>query len=317
MQFRSYSDLARTLNLGLWKIPPDVDVIVSVPRSGTIPATMLALSLNMPTTDVEGLLQGRLNMIGETRRFRPVTTRLSECSHALILDDSVLSGKTLQKVKERISEAAPPLKVTYAAVYVTPEASKLVDLYFELCPTPRVFEWNCLHHATLGMACIDLEGVLSPDRRKDPAGADDSWLPLFRPTHRLHHIVSRRSEAFRREAEDWLQMHGIAYDRLSMAGLGQAGTRSAGALKGRVLRRDARARMFISGTPSEAPAIAAHGGKPVICVGNARLYPPPTLSPARLQLRSRRLIDVASERCRQLLFPWLRGWSSPAPARFD
>ena len=297
MEFRSYADLARTLTKNRLRVPPDVDVVVSIPRSGIIPATMLALALNRPMTDVEGLLAGRLISAGDTRRFRPLPQTLRDCRHALVVDDSILSGNTLSKVRQRIADARLPLKITYAAVYATQESARLVDIYFEICPNPRLFEWNYLHHKFLGTAIVELDGVICPrpgeTARNDantPAFLRDA-LPHIHPSHRIHHLVTRQPARLRAETEDWLQRHRIAYDRLSLFDppAGSQDWQSAyAAWKADLLKADDEATLFIQAEPDGASEIARRSGKPVICFETHRMYPPRELSLPAVQLRARR-----------------------------
>ncbi|HEX2099826.1 MAG TPA: phosphoribosyltransferase, partial [Candidatus Synoicihabitans sp.] len=92
MEYRSYADLTRAVTNGLWRVPADVDLVVAIPRSGIVPATVIALGLNVPTTDVDGLLSDRLIASGHTRRLRRPVERVSDCRHALVVDDSVRTG---------------------------------------------------------------------------------------------------------------------------------------------------------------------------------------------------------------------------------
>jgi adenine/guanine phosphoribosyltransferase-like PRPP-binding protein len=57
MNYRSIADLNRVVATSLHLVPTDIDVVVGVPRSGMLPATLLALYLHLPLTDVEGLIE--------------------------------------------------------------------------------------------------------------------------------------------------------------------------------------------------------------------------------------------------------------------
>ena len=59
MNYRSINDLNKTIIDNLYLLPRDIDLIVGVPRSGLLAANLLALYLNLPMTDVKGLLEGR------------------------------------------------------------------------------------------------------------------------------------------------------------------------------------------------------------------------------------------------------------------
>ena len=44
----SYSDLHSIIQQNLWKIPQDIDLVIGIPRSGLMPASHIATSLNLP-----------------------------------------------------------------------------------------------------------------------------------------------------------------------------------------------------------------------------------------------------------------------------
>lgn len=299
MDYRTFADLSRTLLGQIHRLPRDIDLIVAVPRSGMIPASIIALALNLPLTDVEGLLSGRLIAEGRTRRFRRSPVTAHECKHALVIDDSVRSGGTMEEVRNRLLAADLNLKTTFAAVYATKESQLMVDLHFDICPFPRIFEWNFLHHAVLRNACVDIDGVLCVD--PTPAENDDGpryarflaeAQPLHLPTVRIHRLVTSRLEKYRSQTEAWLKAHGIEYDHLSMLDLPDAATRrrlkAHAPFKTKVYQTDAKAILFIESEPWQAKAIAHDSGKPALCVGDLRLYKPEALSKASLGLEMTR-----------------------------
>ena len=53
MNYRSISDLNNVILQRLHILPRDFDLIVGVPRSGMMPANLLALYLNKPFTDIK------------------------------------------------------------------------------------------------------------------------------------------------------------------------------------------------------------------------------------------------------------------------
>ena len=318
MEFRSYADLSRLLQDNLSRIPADVDLIAALPRSGTIPACMLALALNLPTTDLDALEAQLPIVTGQTRRFRQFSESLAAYRHVLVVDDTVHTGRNFTDARQRVAALGLKMKVTYAAVYASPEGVRHVDFHFEQCPFPRVFEWNYLHQATLSEACIDIDGVLCLDPTNEQN--DDGPLyreflrcakPRFRPETRVYHLVTNRLEKYRAETEDWLQANKVQFEKLSMLDLPSAAERrrlrAHAIFKGEVYRADHRAEVFVESEVRQAPVIAALAGKPVICIGDQRYYPAPgerlphalslsPLRPARRLLRGvrRRLLPPGS-----------------------
>ena len=54
LNFRGLSDLERALQTTALPLPRDVRLVVGVPRRGILAASVLALQLNLPLTDVAG-----------------------------------------------------------------------------------------------------------------------------------------------------------------------------------------------------------------------------------------------------------------------
>lgn len=52
MTYTTYEDLSNCIRRNVWKVPADVDLIVGVPRSGMIPALMLAELMNKRCADL-------------------------------------------------------------------------------------------------------------------------------------------------------------------------------------------------------------------------------------------------------------------------
>ena len=65
MNYRSVADLNRSIVSWLPSLPGDIELIVGVPRSGLLAANLLALHRNLPLTDIDGLLAGRIFESGD------------------------------------------------------------------------------------------------------------------------------------------------------------------------------------------------------------------------------------------------------------
>ena len=103
--YRSISDLASVISKNINIVPIDIDLVVGVPRSGMLPASMIALHLNTPLTDIYSYIDNRPLMAGQTRRVKK--NSLSQCNqakHILVVDDSIASGKSMQTAMSLLSE---------------------------------------------------------------------------------------------------------------------------------------------------------------------------------------------------------------------
>src|ERR1700730_14905231 len=120
MNYRSVADLEPASRNWLGKLPSDIELIVGVPRSGMLVANLLALHLNLPMTDVEGLLQGRMIHAGARFQCNEMPALLATKRRILVVDDSVLDCNQPKMLKDRIGSAGMHHDILYAAPYVAP-----------------------------------------------------------------------------------------------------------------------------------------------------------------------------------------------------
>ena len=159
MNYRNIKDLNNIILQKLSIIPRDFDLIVGVPRSGMLPANLLALYLNRPYTDIDSFLNGHIYKAGARSQFFDS----GEHKKVLVVEDSIASGSAMTEVKEILKHLANKFTIKYCAVYVVPGKEKMVDYYFEKVALPRYFQWNIFNHTTLEKACFDIDGVLCVD----------------------------------------------------------------------------------------------------------------------------------------------------------
>ena len=285
MNYRSVADLNEQVVSLSTRLPRDVEVVVGIPRSGLLPASLLALHLNLPLTDVEGLVGGKLFSGGFRVKSKQASDFLATKRNVLVVDDSVGAGNQLRATKQELTEAGLPHTLRYAAVYMMPGSEEVVDFFCEPVPYPRVFEWNFMHHGQLSMSCIALEGVLCREPSPEEKGGDKTnseayraYLegadPLHLPTKRVGWIVSCRPETARAQTRVWLERHRVAYEELVMLGSkGDAQTDGYVARKAAVYKRTG-ARLFIERALPGARSIAEEAGRPVFCVDSREMIYP-------------------------------------------
>lgn len=274
MNYRSYADLSRTIVQHIARIPHDIDLVVAVPRSGYLAAGIIALTLNRPLIDVEGFIEGRSPQNGSSRK--PFTRE--GCKHALIVDDSVLSGTSLQKIRARIAKAELGCRISYAAAFVTPQSKKLVDYFFDICPFPRQFEWNVFHHEHLSRCCVMLDGVLGHPSREVTYRDTPRFII---PTYPVRHLIALRQGQTHEDTAAWLAAHGVTYERLTLlddSASEASGIETLARRKAQLYARDHGAKLFIEEDPAQAGQISHIAGKPVLCTRTQSiLHPPPFL----------------------------------------
>ena len=319
MNYRSVADLNEQVVSLSTRLPRDVEVVVGIPRSGLLPASLLALHLNLPLTDVEGLVEGKLFSGGFRVKSKQASDFLATKRNVLVVDDSVGAGNQLRATKQELAEAGLPHTLRYAAVYMMPGSEEVVDFFCEPVPYPRVFEWNFMHHGQLSMSCMALEGVLcrepSPEEKAgDRANSEayraylESADPLHLPTKRVGWIVSCRPETARARTRAWLERHGVAYEELIMLGsMGDAQTDGCVAQKAAVYKKTG-ARLFIERALPGARSIAEGAGRPVFCVDTREMIYP-GVEPKSLLKGSK--LDYAVSTARVKVRRRLRGLFGP------
>jgi orotate phosphoribosyltransferase len=300
VQYRTVSDLDADTRRLARSLPRDVDLIVGIPRSGLLAANLLCLRLNCPMTDVDGLLSRRLLSTG--RRLNDDAFDWDDLERVVVVDDSVNTGGEMRRTAARLSAAALPFSVEYAAVYIAPGGYRYVDYWAEVVPNPRVFGWNIYHHPILRHACVDLEGVL----QQTPVGTDGGLLPggvsatvdrsASVPSTRLGWVVSTRPESDRPAVRAWLADNGVAYDRLVLVGGADGADRdeSDRAARKAAFYRSTDAKLFLEGSGRQAAEIARLTNRPVYCDETDRMVTGPTIGRVR-----RRLVDRWSARLRR------------------
>jgi uncharacterized HAD superfamily protein/hypoxanthine phosphoribosyltransferase len=274
MRFRSIADLSALLVRDSDRFR-SFDLIVGIPRSGLMAATLLSLLIHRPVIDLDGYLSARRAWGG-----RRLAVSGGRPRRVLVLDDSVNTGAAMAEARARL--AGRDDAVTYACVFLVPGGERLVDMYCEMVPHPRVFEWNVFHHGYGRHFCFDMDGVLCAD----PSEADNddgcAYLeflakarPLRIPAVEIGCIVTCRLDQYRRPTEDWLSRHGIRFRELVMMPCSTAAERKAfghARFKAQVYagRRDAM--LFIESCDSQAREIHRLTGRPVLAVSAMMLH---------------------------------------------
>lgn len=284
MNFITMEQLNRCIYENINKIPQDIDLVVGIPRSGSFVANMLALYRNLPYTSIDGYVEKRKLRAGNTRKCAGWIQRVEQAKKVLVVDDSISSGRALKEAKRLIKESGMKAEHLYLAVYALENNLHMVDLYFEVCHMPRVFEWNYMHSWVLEYCCVDIDGVLC----EDPSFLDNddgkryrrfllNAKPKMLPTKKVGYIVTARLEKYREETEAWLRRHGVLYGHLVMLGAASGKERrrqgSHGAFKGSVFQRT-NCSLFIESSYEQAVEICKVAGKQVFCTDRNVLITP-------------------------------------------
>jgi len=271
LSVRSLADLNAAIAANLHRIDRSAfDCIVGIPRSGMIPASIIATHLQMPLADPIGYGQGIVH--GRSG------AQVSVGKRVLLVDDSCNKGRAMARAVKLLPKGTDVVRLAVFGPYQV-EPSSVCDMWFEVVHGPRAFAWNLQKHRRLPRWGFDMDGVICRDCAK--AENDDgprykdflmSVEPLFVPQRPIGHIVTGRAEKYRRETEAWLRRHGVEFEALHMtpyhtkaermSAMKFAGGR--GGWKARIAA-DLGVEFFVESCPKQAGIIAREAGIPVFC----------------------------------------------------
>lgn len=274
MNYRTISDMNQVILKRLYIIPRDIDLIVGIPRSGMFPASLLALYLNRPVTDLNSFINGHIYKTGERGQFIDIR----QFKKVLIVDDSIASGSAMLKCKEQLKDLDNLFEIKYSAIYVIPGKQQMVDYVFDYVPLPRYFQWNILNHSILEKTCVDIDGVLCVDPTQEQNDDGERYKdfilnaqPLFIPGAKIGALVTSRLEKYRKETEIWLENNKIKYEKLVMLNLPDKESRmkaNCHASHKAKEYQNPNYSLFIESSISQALDINKTTGKPVLCTEN-------------------------------------------------
>lgn len=273
IEYRSFPDMNEAILRNLHRLPRDIDLVVGIPRSGMLPANLIALYLNKPYVDIDSYVEGRIYTSGD----RGQSVSLKDVRKVLIMDDSIAYGRTKEKVLQKLNtiKSGNRKEYVYGVVYASREGKEKVDFYCEIVEGTRAFQWNLFHHQTIiPHSCFDIDGVLCPDPTVDDDGplytAYIASAPiLHKPSVEIDTIVTTRLEKYRDVTEGWLRSHGIKYKRLVMLDMPTKEERTRwgkhGIFKGEIYR-DSDCYLFVESSLLQAEDIVRISHKPVFCI---------------------------------------------------
>lgn len=268
--------VADTLTL-VGRLPSDLSAIAGIPRSGMLPASILATLLHLPLFSL--CRQRGLIPIGHGKR-------LHEAQHSagplLVIDDSVNSGKAMWQARQTLLSAALQVAPLFAAVYCRPESIGCLDYYARLAPLPHLFEWNLCNCLQAKGIAFDFDGVLCDDFSGHEEHEEEylAFLETARPRwlprrHPVPLIVTARLEKYRPQTEAWLRRHRIEVRQLVMGPWRDLHERRrafrAGPYKGAAYLAT-QCSLFIESDERQAAEIFEHTGRPVLCAASGRLF---------------------------------------------
>lgn len=288
MEYITINDLNNTIRKNLWKIPRDIDFVITIPRSGSIAGSIISSYLNLPMIDIEGYMHDIKPYGGG--RIGYYNANHKTYNRALVVDDTVCNGKAMNEAKKKLSSKTG-VELVYMCVYLEGRASNTVNFYLEDIRNKTenykkvvLYEWNLFQHYEFVMLkCLyDIDGVFCldpPDERRteDYLQYIQNATPLFIPRTKIGGIITYRLIKNQEITKNWLKSNGISYNRLIMFDAQTWDERnnkgiSPGRYKGEYYKTHNEFELFVESDDNQAREIASISHKPVYCVETNKMY---------------------------------------------
>lgn len=283
MNYRTITDISKLIDNNINRFHfENFELIVGIPRSGMIPASIIALKLNLPVISLSDLIENSNVKTGITRKAKGKLVRAQDAKKVLIIDDSYNSGKSLKEIQGDIDKLREKIDIKLAVAYSSIKNNSDIDFYLEYLPQPRCFEWNLFHSSIVNKTLFDIDGVVCydpSDKDNDDGILYKKFLknaePKFIPSMEVKAFVTSRLEKYRKETEDWFEKNNITYQNLIMSKHESAEIRRINgdhAVHKANYYKKSDAILFIESDELQAKKIAKISGKDVICIDTNKLY---------------------------------------------
>ena len=249
--------------------------VLGIPRSGMLPASMIAIWLNLPLYTINSI-SGDIEPMSGCEKFGGGRMRRHEDSGGklLVVDDTVFAGRAMADIKEKINQDA-----VYATVYAHPNSLNKVDFFAKELAPPHILEWNLFNCSYIESTLLDFDGILCPNVPLDKCSNEELYIDYIKnvepfyhriPKTRCYGIVTARLEKYRDVTEAWLRKYNIGYRSLTMYPTEKEEVRDknhiqeAANFKAKHFAQSS-AHFFVESELPEAVIIRKESGKFVIC----------------------------------------------------
>jgi len=248
--------------------------VLGIPRSGMLPASVLAMWLNLPLYGIDS--SGKVGILSAATEFGGIRMKsyTNNKDALLVVDDTIYAGTAIDDMKKKIDGEA-----FYAVVYAKPSARYKADFFGRQLPPPHLLEWNLFNCTYIEHALLDFDGIFSPNVPYEACQDENKYIDYIKNVKPFYHripktfckgIVTARLEKYRDITEEWLKKHGINYGFLKMYPTEDEQKRNnnhveeASTFKANAFI-DSSAKFFIESEIAEAILIRQKSGKFVIC----------------------------------------------------
>lgn len=276
MEYITYETMCRDIRQNLTKIPRDVCGVLGIPRSGMLPATIIAEHLNIGLCTLDAAMS--MGVDAALRSHGGRSLRKTSSRRLLVVDDSCYYGNALTSVRDTLSHPAfSGYDITVLVVYLEGPCTKerpdiwLRDIRSTAADGPfgwAIYEWNLFAHGRLTERTLfDLDGVICvepPDERY--TDAYETYIakptPLHVPTAKTVSICTYRLMRYAGVTAKSLADMGLPDVNLHMATDRKLPPAD---FKAQVYRGDYWM-LFVESSRRQATLLREYTRKPVICM---------------------------------------------------
>tara|TARA_B100002019_G_C21194353_1_gene560561 strand:- start:93 stop:1142 length:1050 start_codon:yes stop_codon:yes gene_type:complete len=265
-------------SLDLCEIASKFDGIVGVPRSGMVPASVIATHINKPLFSIHEneivILTHASDYGGGRMKYYKKYDSSDKFKKLLFVDDTSCSGKTVKAMKKTFGK-----NIKFASIFSTEVSSNLLDYCSKKLEIPHILEWNFFNSGYCGTTCFDIDGIFCNDVPLDVCKDEKLYVKYIKKVEpyqkripklfKAKALVTGRLEKFREETEFWLKKHGFNYEHLIMFPTEQQSRRDknhyevVGRYKSEIFKKF-NCDFFVESSEEEAKYIKHFSGKTVI-----------------------------------------------------
>lgn len=293
----TYNQLVEDIRRNIWKVPRDIDLILGIPRSGLLPASIIAQYLDKNIMIAQRFAEVVENgedlkaNIHHGHRIDFLDNRNNkEIRNILVVDDTVYGGIQKKEWRDRFSkDCYKDFNFIFLVVYK--EGSGNVDIHFvdnrvdAMKSDYRIvlYEWNLFCHTGLvHTMAFDIDGVICydpPDERnleqylayiKNPVPYRVPKIDKIGTT-----IVTYRLKKYKQETENFLKSVGLSGSVLYMVDAESYEDRAKmppEVYKSNIYANSPHLKLFVESNDYQARMINQITKKPVFCVETNKVY---------------------------------------------
>ena len=193
-------------------------IILGIPRSGMLPASILATSMHLPLYSISRKTFDLVD-VGAGRRIETPSKEEFGSKRLYLVDDSSHSGLAMNDCYNHLKSIFDN-EIVKVAIYVNYVTIPVVDIYARSYKL-HFFEWNLFNCLPI---MYDIDGVLCRDFSKEECENEELYLKTLQTMKRYRYnpvkfplsLVTGRLERHRPQTEKWLTDSGFTIKELIM-----------------------------------------------------------------------------------------------------